>query len=118
LNGGGLRGTTILQPQTVALMGENQIGELEAGILKTTNPAVSSNVDFFPGNRLRWGFGHMINFDPVPDGRKAGSLTWAGLLNTYYWIDPVSGIASVIMTLALKVYRQFERGVYHAFKSA
>jgi len=126
LNGGGLRGTTILQPQTVALMGENQIGDLEAGILKTTNPAVSSDVDFFPGNRLRWGLGHMINFDPVPDGRKAGSLTWAGLLNTYYWIDPVSGLASVIMTQilpfadkrALKVYRQFERGVYHAFKSA
>jgi len=30
----------------------------------------------------------MINIDPVPDGRKAGSLTWAGLFNTYYWIDP------------------------------
>ena len=68
----------------------------------------------------------MINFDPVPDGRKAGSLTWAGLLKTYYWIDPVSGIASVIMMQilpfadkrALKVYRQFERSVYHAFKSA
>jgi CubicO group peptidase (beta-lactamase class C family) len=126
LNGGTLRDATILKPETVALMSENQIGDLEAGIMKTTKPALSSDVDFFPGIRKRWGFGHMITLDPVKDGRKAGSLTWAGLLNTYYWIDPTSGIAGVIMMQmlpfadehALKLYRRFERGVYHAFKSA
>jgi methyl acetate hydrolase len=126
LNGGTLRGTTILKPETVALMSANQIGDIEAGIMKTTNPALSSDVDFFPGVRKRWGFGHMITLDPVKDGRKAGSLTWAGLLNTYYWIDPASSIAGVMMMQmlpfadahALKLYREFERGVYHAFKSA
>ncbi len=126
LNGGSLGGATILRPETVALMSRNQIGDLEAGIMKTTNPSLSSDVDFFPGVRKRWGFGHMITLDPVKDGRKAGSLTWAGLLNTYYWIDPASSIAGVIMMQvlpfaderALKVYRRFERGVYHAFKSA
>ena len=107
-------------------MSQNQIGDIEAGIMKTTNPALSSDVDFFPGVRKRWGFGHMLTIDPVKDGRKAGSLTWAGLLNTYYWIDPASGVAGVIMMQmlpfadahALKLYRAFERGVYHAFKSA
>jgi CubicO group peptidase (beta-lactamase class C family) len=126
LNGGSLRGATILRPETVALMSRNQIGDLEAGIMKTTNAALSSDVDFFPGVRKRWGFGHMITLDPVKDARKAGSLTWAGLLNTYYWIDPASGVAGVIMmqvlpfadARALKVYRQFEHGVYRAFKSA
>jgi methyl acetate hydrolase len=126
LNGGSLRGTSILKPKTVALMSENQIGDLEAGIMKTTNPALSSDVDFFPGVRKRWGFGHMITLEAVKDGRKAGSLTWAGLLNTYYWIDPASRMAGVIMMQmlpfadahALKLYREFERGVYHAFKSA
>lgn len=126
LNGGSLRGATILRPETVALMSQNQIGDLEAGIMKTTNPALSSDVDFFPGIRKRWGFGHMITLDPVQDGRKAGSLTWAGLLNTYYWVDPASGVAGVIMMQilpfaderALQVYRQFERGVYRAFKTA
>jgi CubicO group peptidase (beta-lactamase class C family) len=76
--------------------------------------------------RKRWGFGHMLTIDPVKDGRKAGSLTWAGLLNTYYWIDPASNVAGVIMmqmlpfadARALKLYREFERGVYHAIKSA
>jgi CubicO group peptidase (beta-lactamase class C family) len=123
LNGGNLAGKSILRPETVALMAANQIGNIEAGIMKTTNPALSNDVDFFPGVRLRWGLGHMINLDPVREGRRAGSLTWAGLYNTYYWIDPASGIAGVIMmqvlpfadARALNVYRQFERGIYRAF---
>jgi len=126
LNGGSLRGTEILRPSTVALMGENQIGNLEAGRMKTTNPALSNDVDFFPGKRLRWGLGHMINLDAIADGRKAGSLTWAGLFNTYYWIDPKAGVAGVIMMQilpfadghALSAYRHFERGLYHAVKQA
>jgi CubicO group peptidase (beta-lactamase class C family) len=126
LNGGSLDGATILKPETVALMSQNQIGDIEAGVMKTTNPGLSSDVDFFPGVRKRWAFGHMITLDPVKDGRGVGSLTWAGLLNTYYWIDPASRMAGVIMMQmlpfadahALKLYREFERGVYHAFKSA
>ena len=67
----------------------------------------------------------MINVTPVPGGRKAGSLTWAGLFNTYYWIDPAMHIAGVIMMQilpfadrqALKAYRQFERGIYRALGS-
>jgi CubicO group peptidase (beta-lactamase class C family) len=126
LNGGSLRGTSILRPETVAAMSENQIGGLQAGILRTTNPALSNNVDFFPGVQLRWGLGHMINIDPVPGGRKAGSLTWAGLFNTYYWIDPTMRIAGVVMMQilpfadreALKAYRQFERGICRTLGSA
>ena len=120
LNGGRIRETSILRPETVAMMSENQIGNLEAGILRTTNPALSNDVNFFPGIQLRWGLGHMINIAPVPGGRKAGSLTWAGLLNTYYWIDPAMRTAAVIMMQilpfadpkALRAYRQFEHGVY------
>jgi CubicO group peptidase (beta-lactamase class C family) len=107
-------------------MGQNQIGDIEAGILKTTNPAVSSDVDFFHGISLKWGFGHMINMQAGPNGRSAGSLTWAGLFNTYYWIDPGKRVAAVFMTQvlpfadhrALQVYRRFERGVYQGIKAA
>jgi len=126
LNGGNFNGAQILRPETVALMSANQTGDIEAGHMKTTSPALSNDVDFFPGVRLRWAFGHMINLDPVKDGRKAGSLTWAGLYNTYYWIDPASNVAGVIMmqvlpfadTRALDLYRKFERGVYRALKPA
>ena len=120
LHGGALDGVRILRPDTVALMGQNQIGKIEAGVLKTTTPALSNDVDFFPGISLKWGLGHMINMQPIPDGRSAGSMTWGGLLNTYYWIDPGRRIAAVFMTQvlpfadkrALRIYRQFERGVY------
>ena len=126
LNGGSLNGVQILKPETVALMSANQTGDIDCGHMRTTSPALSNDVDFFPGVRLRWALGHMINLDPVKDGRKAGSLTWAGLYNTYYWIDPASNVAGVIMmqilpfadTRALDLYRKFERGVYRALKPA
>jgi CubicO group peptidase (beta-lactamase class C family) len=122
LNGGSLNGARILGPDTVAMMGQNQIGNIEAGVLKSTGPAASNDVDFFPGISLRWGFGHMINMQAGADGRSAGSLTWAGLLNTYYWIDPRRRVAAVFMTQvlpfadqrALRTYRQFERAIYAA----
>jgi methyl acetate hydrolase len=122
LQGGQFDGARVLRAETVALMGQNQIGNIEAGILKTMNPALSNDVDFFPRIPLRWGLGHMINMEPGPDGRSAGSLTWAGLLNTYYWIDPTKRVAAVFMTQvlpfadrpALSLYRRFERGIYGA----
>jgi methyl acetate hydrolase len=124
LRGGTLDGARILRPETVALMGENQIGEIDVGVLKTTNPALSNDVDFFPGVGLKWGFGHMINMQAVAGGRSAGSLTWGGLFNTYYWIDPDTRVAAVFLTQvlpfadtrSLRLYRQFERGIYAAVK--
>jgi CubicO group peptidase (beta-lactamase class C family) len=97
LNGGSHNGARILRPETVALMGENHIGELEAGILKTTTPARSADVDFFPGISLKWGLAYMINMQPGPNGRSAGSLTWAGISNTHYWIDPRRRVTGLIM---------------------
>jgi CubicO group peptidase (beta-lactamase class C family) len=126
LRGGSLDGVRILRPETVALMGQNQIGKIEVGVMKTTAPTLSNNVDFFPGMSRKWGFGHMINMQRVADGRSAGSLTWGGLLNTYYWIDPARRIAAVFMTQilpfadthALRIYRQFERGIYAGVKTS
>jgi methyl acetate hydrolase len=125
LQGGWLDGVRILRPETVALMGQNQIDKIEAGVLRTTAPALSNDVDFFPGVSLKWGFGHMINMQAGPDGRSAASLTWGGLLNTYYWIDPKRRIAAVFMTQilpfaddrTLRIHRQFERGIYGAVKA-
>jgi methyl acetate hydrolase len=126
LNGGSHNDTNILRPETVALMNHNHIGDTEAGVLKTTTPARSADVDFFPGSSLKWGLGYMINMQPGPDGRSAGTLTWAGIYNTYYWIDPAKRVAGVIMTQvlpfadqrAVKVYGQFEHGIYNALNSA
>jgi CubicO group peptidase (beta-lactamase class C family) len=120
LNGGTLNGTRILRPQTVAQMAENQIGDIPAGIMPSFVPERSNNVDFFPGAKIRWGLGYMINMEPGPNGRSAGTVSWAGIFNSYYWLDPVRQIAGVILTqilpfadhAAVRLYGQFERGVY------
>ena len=126
LRDGSFNGVRILRPETVAMMGQNQVGDIEAGVLKTTTPARSNDVDFFPGKSLKWGLGYMINAQPEPDGRSAGSLTWAGIFNTYYWIDPTRRVTGLIMMQVLpfadptnvRVYGQFEGGIYNALKSA
>ena len=126
LGGGALDGTRILRAETVTSMNTNQIGDLEAGILKTTLPARSTDVDFFPGRSLKWGLGYMINMQSGPNGRSAGSLTWAGLFNTHYWIDPARDLAAVIMTQVLpfgdvptmRLYGQYERSLYDALGAA
>jgi methyl acetate hydrolase len=123
---GSFNGTQLLRPETVALMGQNQIGDINAGILKTANPQRSNDVDFFPGIPCKWGLGYMINTMPGPAGRSAGSLTWAGIYNTYYWLDPQKRVAGVILTQILpfadhqtvKLYGAFESSVYDALKAA
>src|SRR3989442_669970 len=74
-----------------------QIVHLTSGRLKTFKPNESSDVDLHPGADDKWGLGFLINTVAFPGGRSAGSLAWAGLSNTFYWIDPKKGICATIM---------------------
>jgi CubicO group peptidase (beta-lactamase class C family) len=120
LRGGELDGARILKTDTVALMGKNQIGGLEAGSMRTVMPQFSNDFDFFPGSSDRFGLGFLVNSKPVPRGRAAGSLAWAGLFNTYFWLDPTQDLCGVLMTQVLPFYDarvvellgDFERAVY------
>ena len=125
LNGGSWNGARLLKSETVAEMNKNHTGTIPAGIMKTQNPALSNDVDLFPGAEIRWGLGYMLNMQPGPNGRSAGTVSWGGIFNTYYWIDPSKRVTGLIMTQilpfadtrALKLYGQFERGVYEALKA-
>jgi len=113
-------GQQVFRPETVALMATNSIGSLQAGALKSVIPHLSNDADFFPGRRQGWGMSFLINLEPTPEGRRPGSLSWAGLANTYFWIDLASGIGGLIMTqmlpfadrAVLEAYNAFERAVY------
>jgi CubicO group peptidase (beta-lactamase class C family) len=67
-----------------------------------------------------WGLSFMINTERAPTGRSPGSLAWAGLANTYFWIDPAAGVGGVYATQvlpfadkkALPLFFDFERTVY------
>jgi CubicO group peptidase (beta-lactamase class C family) len=119
-NGRGPAGQQVLKPETVAMMSSNQIGDLGAGKLKTSRPAVSSDVDLHPGVTDKWGLGFLINTVAYAGGRSAGSLAWAGIDNTFYWIDPKRGMCATIMMQflpfvdkeAVGLLGDFERAVY------
>jgi CubicO group peptidase (beta-lactamase class C family) len=125
LNGGILEGVRVLRPETVALMGANHMG-LHDGVPLAVKPmrsamqALTNDVDLFPAMTKHWGLSFLITPQDVPGGRRAGSLAWAGLHNTYYWIDPASGIGGVLLTqilpfadrAVLNLVDDFERAVY------
>jgi len=125
LNGGSFNGARVLRPETVAEMARNHTGDIPAGVMKTQNPALSNDVDFFPGAPIRWGLGYMLNLQAGPNGRSAGTVSWGGIFNTYYWLDPAKRVTGLIMTQilpfadqrAVKLYGQFERGVYDSLKA-
>jgi methyl acetate hydrolase len=122
LNEGRANGRQVLRPETARLMAQNAIGEIDVRLLRTAQPAYSNDAEFFPGMVKKWGLGFMISTAPVPGGRRAGSLAWAGLGNTYFWIDPARGLAGVILmqlipfadAKALAVFDGFEKALYTA----
>ena len=126
LNDGALNGAQVLKPETVALMRQNHIGDLEVRTLETVRPDLSNDANFFPDMSHKWGLSFDINSEPGPHGRSAGSLCWAGLFNTYFWIDPTKKVTGTIMTQllpfadgdVLQLYADFESGLYAALRPA
>jgi methyl acetate hydrolase len=120
LNKGKANGNQVLKPETVALMGQNNIGAIEVGKLPTALPAFTNDVDLFPGMVKKWGLSFLINTAKTPEGRSPNSLFWAGLANTYFWIDPARNVSGVILMQllpfadgkCLEAFAGFEHGVY------
>jgi methyl acetate hydrolase len=120
LNDGALDGVRILAPETVEQMSQNQIGALGVPALASALPERSGDFAFVADGRDKWGLGFLITTDEVGGKRSAGSLSWGGISNTYFWVDRARGIAGVILMQflpfadpqALAVYDAFERGVY------
>ena len=122
LRGGTFAGAQVLKPETVALMQQNHIGDLNVVTLKTAHPETSNDANLFPGMVQKWGLSWAINTEPGPAGRSAGSVAWAGLFNTYFWLDPSKRVTGTIMTQllpfadpeVLKLFGKFESGLYSA----
>lgn len=120
LNKGRGNGNQVLKPETVALMGQNHIGDLTIGKMTTVAPMYTNDVDLFPDIVKKWGLSFLINTAKTPEGRSSGSLAWAGLANTYFWIDPERDVTGVILmqvlpfvdAKCLEAFAGFERGVY------
>ena len=90
-----------------------------AACCETTDPTRSLDAEFFPGVPKSWGLTFMINEEQAPTGRPAGGLAWAGLYNTFFWIDPTNQVGGVFMsqllpfvdTRTIQAFYDFEFGL-------
>ena len=121
LNGGELDGNRVLSAAAMQAMLADQMGGLTFRPMVSASP-LSGDVDLFPGQKVTHSFAFLRNEADVPGKRSAGSLGWAGVCNTHYWIDPARDVAAVIMTQSLpfveppmlRTYDAYERAVYAA----
>jgi CubicO group peptidase (beta-lactamase class C family) len=120
LNKGRGNGNQVLKAETIATMAQNHIGELNMTKMTSAVAFATNDVDLYPGMAKKWGLSFLINTAKTPEGRSPGSLAWAGLANTYYWIDPARDVTGVILMQVLpfvdgkclEAFAGFERGVY------
>jgi methyl acetate hydrolase len=126
LNKGRGNGHQVLEPETIATMAANHIGELNMTGLTSYAASLTNDVDFFPDMAKKWGLSFLINTAKTPEGRSPGSLSWGGLANTYFWIDPARDVTGVILMQVLpfcdgkclEAFSGFERGVYAGLDAA
>lgn len=120
LNGGALDGERVLSPQAVRTMSTDQMRGLTVIPMVSADPRVSADLPLAPGPAPTHTAAFVHTEADVAGKRHAGSLGWAGICNTHYWIDPKAGIAAVLMTQSLpflepgmvRLYGTFERAVY------
>lgn len=125
LNGGRLGSTRLLTEQSVSMMGENQIGSI---FVELQPDADTQRTKPFPlgAGRDKFGLGFQIASKDAGNAkfRSPGSMSWAGIFNTEFWIDPVTHIGGVQMMQVLPFYderairtlRDFEERVYQQLR--
>ena len=120
LNRGSLNGNRVLSEKAVDWMFGDRMNGLTFEKMITVTPAITADFDAFAGTRRTHSFGFFRNEADIPGRRSAGSQSWAGVLNTHFWLDPRKGIGAVIMTQSLpfveprymQLYGDFETAVY------
>jgi len=124
LVGGELDGRRILKAETVAMMGQNQIGEMTLAPLTSLDPQFMAPNAVLPGNPDAFGLGFALNREPLVSGRGAGTMSWGGLFNTFFWIDREKGVAAVLLVqilpfgdpAATRLVEDFDRTVYRLYR--
>jgi len=115
-------GTQLLEAESVRLMGENQLKKVRVSLQDDPMPSISRA---FPLGAGRDGFGlgfQITGPHEEKDARSPGSLSWAGLYNTHFWIDRKKGIGAVLLMQYLPFYDAdaiatlsgFEQRIYQA----
>jgi methyl acetate hydrolase len=123
-DGRGDDGRRVLKAETVQQMSRNAMGETRVTMLTSAAPPLTNDAEFFPGLEKSWGLTFQVNEQKAPTGRPAGGLMWAGLANTFYWIDRESGLGGVYLSQilpfadkkSLPLFYEVESAVYHSLQ--
>jgi len=126
LRRGELDGVRVLRSETVEAMATNQTGDLDVGKLESVKRERSNSGDLSFEHDAGFGLGFLITLQTSRAGRSAGSLSWAGMFNTYYWIDLERDVAGALYTqvlpfldrTVLNINREFEREAYESLDAA
>ena len=124
LAGGALDGQRILRTDTVDMMARNQLGDLAFAVPPTLDPQLVAPNMTLPGGLDAFGLGFALNRQPLVSGRGANTMSWAGVYNTFFWIDRDRDVAAVLMTQMLpfgdpgatRLVDDFDRAVYRVFR--
>jgi CubicO group peptidase (beta-lactamase class C family) len=117
LNGGRHGRERLLKATTVAEMARDQIAPVSVQPMVSAVPAASHDADFFPGLSCGWGLSFLVNRTQTPQGRAAGGLAWAGLGNTFYWIDHGRGTAGVFLSQILPFFDAKAVDLFRGFEA-
>lgn len=96
LNGGDVQGKRLLSEAACRQMASNQIGDLTAQVQTSAMPERSNDFIFMSGTQ-KFGLGLALDERAGPSGRPAGTGSWAGIYNTYFWIDFANEFAATVM---------------------
>ncbi|RYY20062.1 MAG: class A beta-lactamase-related serine hydrolase [Cytophagaceae bacterium] len=81
LNGGTYNGHRLLKPETVQLITQNQMGDVNQGL-----------------NKFGLGFSIVTPKAAAQTGQTAGSYEWGGIFGTDYWVDPTEKLVVLLYT--------------------
>lgn len=119
-------GAGILAAPTVQMALQNHLGRIQLPeLMKSTVPELSNDVPSLPVPQS-WGLGFHLTLADLPGMRSAGTGDWAGVFNSYYWIDRSKGVGGVLMTQLLPFFDMpvietlmgFEMAVYQQVGAA
>jgi len=117
----------VLKPETVAWAVKGSlVPPQKVTMLPGVIPSLSNDAEFFPGLGKDWSYTFMVNTEEAPTGRPAGAIGWAGLANSFYWIDREKGIGGYWATqilpfgdpVSFPAYLEFETAVYNSYSRA
>jgi CubicO group peptidase (beta-lactamase class C family) len=111
-------GERLISQATVAELGRNQLGNVRVSLQDEPNPDLSRAFPLGAG-RDGFGLGFQVTGDHQdPAVRAPGSMSWAGIYNTEFWIDPDSGIGGILMMQYLPFYDSDAIGLLQGFEAS